>query len=87
MSLFGRGFFEDKAKDMITLMAREILELREFREQLLVELHRDPMKCSDAMKELIDYVKQHEDEDRLVKGFQNSKENPFSDQGATCVII
>ena len=45
------------------------------------------MKCSETMKELIEYVKQHENEDRLVKGYPNSKENPFCEQGTVCVII
>lgn len=73
----------------MTALQREIIALRELRTQLKEESKIQPMLLSQALPDIVNYVKENASEDKLVSGYSSQKENIWASTpgGQKCTLI
>ena len=69
----------------IQKMSSKVAEQKKLNDQLKREASVKPMKVSDALKELIDYIETNQKTDVLAAGFANQNDNPYKEK-AGCLV-
>ena len=70
------------------MLQREILALRELREQLLEEVKLQPMPLSQAIEDMVKFVQENETDDKLVTGVSSQKDIwAASAKGDGCIVL
>ena len=65
---------------------REIEELRILKEQLHMEINIQPITVSAAIKDMMKFMEENRESDKVLVGFENKKENPYEDKEG-CVVM
>ncbi|CDW51931.1 G-gamma and MAP65 ASE1 domain containing protein [Trichuris trichiura] len=83
--------YEEYFYPIFPRMSRDKADVQQFRmiaDQLRRELYIKRVLVSEAAKDLIKYVTEHQREDVLVSGFTSLKENPFRPKSSlSCVVL
>ncbi|KAL1227954.1 Guanine nucleotide-binding protein subunit gamma-1, partial [Trichinella nelsoni] len=73
---------------MINRDKADIQQFRMLADQLRRELYIKRVLVSDAAKDLMKFINEHQREDVLVSGFTSMKENPFRPKSSlSCTMI